>query len=81
MSSLLLFVHLLLRMRAHQFGGNAQAITKGRWLHHTSFLWDFDPTNMLYLQMPEKRVRGRRGTLTDLHTSVPPNFRFFFGGR
>lgn len=41
-----------------QFGGNAQAITKGRWLHHTSFLWSFDPANMLYLQMPEKRVRG-----------------------
>lgn len=41
-----------------QFGGNAQAITKGRWLHHTSFLWDFDPANMLYLQMPDKRVRA-----------------------
>ena len=40
----------------YQFGGNAQAITKGRWLHHTSFLWSFDPANMLYLQMPEKRV-------------------------
>ncbi|CAM9991783.1 unnamed protein product [Pylaiella littoralis] len=42
-----------------KFGGNAQAITKGRWLHHTSFLWDFDPTNMLYLQMPEKRPQYR----------------------
>ncbi|CAM9162391.1 unnamed protein product [Ectocarpus sp. 12 AP-2014] len=44
-----------------KFGGNAQAITKGRWLHHTSFLWDFDPTNMLYLQMPEKRPQYRGG--------------------
>eukprot|EP00903_Cladosiphon_okamuranus_P015962 g14744.t1 len=42
-----------------KFGGNAQAITKGRWLHHTSFLWDFDPANMLYLQMPEKRPQYR----------------------
>lgn len=22
-------------------GGNAQSISKNRWLHHTSFLWDF----------------------------------------
>eukprot|EP00904_Undaria_pinnatifida_P009304 jgi/Undpi1/5503/HiC_scaffold_2.g00782.m1 len=42
-----------------KFGGNAQAITKGRWLHHTSFLWSFDPANMLYLQMPEKRPQYR----------------------
>ncbi|CAM9402569.1 unnamed protein product [Discosporangium mesarthrocarpum] len=45
-----------------KFGGNAQAITRGRWLHHTSFLWGFDATNMLYLQLPEKRpvYRGDR---------------------
>lgn len=42
-----------------KFGGNAQAITKGRWLHHTSFLWGFDPNNMLYLQLPEKRPQYR----------------------
>ena len=37
-----------------KFGGNAQAITKNRWLHHTSFLWDFDATSMQLLQMPAK---------------------------
>lgn len=35
--------------RLTQFGGNAQSITKDRWVHHTSFLWDFDPANMDYL--------------------------------
>ena len=39
-----------------QFGGNAQAITKGRWLHHTSFLWAFEPENMRYLRMPDKKA-------------------------
>ncbi len=32
-----------------QFGGNAQTITRDRWVHHTSFLWDFLPANMGYL--------------------------------
>lgn len=32
-----------------QFGGNAQSITRDRWVHHTSFLWDYDPSNMDYL--------------------------------
>ncbi|CAN0340573.1 unnamed protein product [Ascophyllum nodosum] len=39
-----------------KFGGNAQAITKGRWLHHTSFLWAFEPENMRYLRMPDKKA-------------------------
>lgn len=39
----------------HQkFGGNAQAITKQRWLHHTSLLWDFDPDNMALLKHPQR---------------------------
>ncbi|CAM9547234.1 unnamed protein product, partial [Heterosigma akashiwo] len=28
-----------------KFGGNAQSIIKDRWLHHTSFLWDFKAKN------------------------------------
>ena len=36
---------------AHKIGGNAQSIVKGRWVHHTSFLWDFDPAKMRYLQV------------------------------
>lgn len=39
----------------HKFGGNAQYIRKGRWLHHTSFLWDYHPSKMEYLRMPKKR--------------------------
>jgi len=35
-----------------KFGGNAQSITKNRWIHHTSFLWDYDVKNMDYLKLP-----------------------------
>ena len=38
-----------------KFGGNAQCITRERWVHHTSFLWDFDDQNMEFLTLPEKR--------------------------
>jgi lipoate-protein ligase A len=37
-----------------KWGGNAQYLCKGRWLHHTSMLWDFEQKNMEYLLMPEK---------------------------
>ena len=37
-----------------KFGGNAQYLTKGRWLHHSSLLWDYDPQQMGYLLMPKK---------------------------
>lgn len=38
----------------HKFGGNAQSITKGRWIHHTSFLWDYEMMNMAYLKLPKR---------------------------
>ncbi|XAR71253.1 hypothetical protein NMG60_11028434 [Bertholletia excelsa] len=38
----------------HKFGGNAQSITRKRWIHHTSFLWDFESRNMAYLKLPRK---------------------------
>lgn len=44
-----------------KFGGNAQYLSKNRWLHHTSFLWDFDPHSMQYLQMPAKTPGYREG--------------------
>lgn len=46
----------------HKMGGNAQSITNGAWLHHTSFLWDYSATNMEYLSLPQKRpdYRGDR---------------------
>ncbi len=40
-------------------GGNAQYIKKDRWLHHTSFLWDYKNENMKYLKLPEKRPNYR----------------------
>lgn len=46
-----------------KFGGNAQYLSKGRWLHHSSLLWDYDPENMRYLKMPSKipTYRQQRG--------------------
>ena len=36
-------------------GGNAQSISKTRFVHHTSFLWDFDVATMKkYLAVPDK---------------------------
>ncbi len=40
-------------------GGNAQYLKRDRWLHHTSFLWDYRPENMEYLRLPEKRPKYR----------------------
>ncbi|PNH04768.1 hypothetical protein TSOC_009061 [Tetrabaena socialis] len=42
-------------------GGNAQAITGRRWLHHTSFLWDFVPDRMTLLRQPPKAPQYREG--------------------
>jgi lipoate-protein ligase A len=44
---------------SRKFGGNAQSISKDKWLHHTSFLWDFDPRNMEYLTNPERQPAYR----------------------
>ncbi|HSX10673.1 MAG TPA: lipoate--protein ligase family protein [Chlamydiales bacterium] len=41
-------------------GGNAQYIKKDRWLHHTSFLWDYSEENMAHLRLPEKRPQYRK---------------------
>lgn len=37
-----------------KWGGNAQSIVKGRWLHHSSLLWDYHSERMDYLLLPEK---------------------------
>ena len=39
---------------SRKIGGNAQYIKKDRWLHHTSFLWDYKNKNMQYLLHPKK---------------------------
>jgi lipoate-protein ligase A len=42
-----------------KIGGNAQTIIKDRWVHHTSFLWDYEASNMEFLLMPKKRPKYR----------------------
>lgn len=42
-----------------KFGGNAQSITKNRWIHHTSFLWDYEVKNMAYLKLPARAPEYR----------------------
>lgn len=41
-------------------GGNAQYLRKDRWLHHTTFLWDFKNENMNYLLHPKKTPKYRQ---------------------
>lgn len=55
------FPHLDMAFRENDYiigerkwGGNAQYLCKGRWLHHSSMLWDYDSGNMDYLLMPAK---------------------------
>lgn len=43
-----------------KIGGNAQYLQKDRWLHHTSFLWDYNPEMMDLLTFPKKRPSYRK---------------------
>ena len=43
-----------------KFGGNAQCLTRDRWVHHTSFLWNFHDKNMEFLTLPQKRPAYRK---------------------
>jgi len=52
-----------------KIGGNAQTITKSRWVHHTSFLWGFDPEMMKYLLLPKKRPEYRNSRTHDTFMS------------
>lgn len=65
-----------------KFGGNAQSIIKERWVHHTSFLWDYNPQRMEYLKMPSKKpdYRGERNHkdfLTKLKDNNMPSINAF----
>lgn len=42
-------------------GGNAQYIKKDRFVHHTTFLWDFEKRSMEYLLHPKKTPTYRQG--------------------
>jgi lipoate-protein ligase A len=45
-----------------KIGGNAQYLQKDRWLHHTTFLFDYHPERMATLKIPSKKplYRGDR---------------------
>jgi lipoate-protein ligase A len=43
-----------------KFGGNAQSISRDRFVHHTSFLWNYSPHNMQYLTKPPKQPEYRQ---------------------
>ncbi|MEN9343793.1 MAG: hypothetical protein RLZZ453_580 [Chlamydiota bacterium] len=62
-------------------GGNAQYIKKNRWLHHTSFLWNFQEERMNTLLHPKKTPPYRQGRshldfLCTLHTLFPSREAF-----
>lgn len=42
-----------------KWGGNAQSITRKRWLHHSSLLWDYEAEMMDYLLLPKKMPEYR----------------------
>ncbi len=57
-----------------KIGGNAQYIKKNRFLHHTSFVHDFTPSNMNYLLHPPKEPLYRQGrTHCDFLTPLAPH--------
>lgn len=43
-----------------KFGGNAQYIRRGRWIHHTTLLWDFRENLMNLLLHPKKAPSYRQ---------------------
>lgn len=62
------FCHPLFSLRENDYvlgekkcGGNAQYLKKERFLHHTSFLWDYQEERMDLLLHPPKTPRYRAG--------------------
>lgn len=66
---------------SQKMGGNAQSIIKGGWLHHTSFLWDYDIENMeRYLKLPDKRPEYRQGrSHGDFLAALSPHYGRSYG--
>lgn len=83
-----LFDHTGFRVRENDYaigekkcGGNAQYLKKDRWLHHTSFLWDYAPERMNMLLHPKKTPAYRAGRsheefLCKMKEFVPSRERF-----
>jgi len=74
--------HLPITLRENDYvigpnkvGGNAQYLAKGRWVHHTSLLWDFDPHKMEVLKLPPKQPSYReQRPHTSFLTTLKPLF-------
>ena len=65
-------------------GGNAQYIKKDRFVHHTTFLWDFEDKTMDYLLYPPKtpsyrKERSHRSFLCRLKDHFPKKTSLFEG--
>lgn len=58
-----------------KFGGNAQSISRDRWVHHTSLLWSYTVENMRLLTIPDKRPDYRKDRdHTDFLTCLKDHF-------
>lgn len=78
-----LFPSLPIQLRENDYviadkkcGGNAQYFIKDRFVHHTSFLWDYNPLLMNYLLFPPKSpeyrsLRSHAEFLTTLNAFYP----------
>lgn len=65
-----------------KFGGNAQYLTKDRWVHHSTLLWDYRADHMDYLQMPQRRPeyrldRAHSDFLTSISRYLPTRLDFW----
>lgn len=59
-----------------KFGGNAQYFRKNRFLHHTSFLYDYEEASMNYLLYPPRTPTYRSGrSHSDFLTKLIPYFQ------
>lgn len=58
-----------------KIGGNAQYFSKKKWLHHTSFLWDYCPEKMRVLTLPSIAPKYRKGRS---HEDFLSKLSFFF---
>lgn len=62
-------------------GGNAQYLRKNRWLHHTTFLWDYKASNMDYLLQPKQQPtyrqnRPHKDFVTRIQDHLPSKTKF-----
>jgi len=67
-----------------KFGGNAQYLSRDRWLHHTTFLWDYKKERMDLLLHPKKTpayraARSHEDFITKLSDYLP-NKNIFVNG-